>query len=128
MNSIPTPKQNDRHDIADAALKEAYQQIGRAAGQLPRNEHASNLQQDAADHAGLIGCVMFPPQSPSEAIFLVAAAVSQTMFVGKLKSAGNRRPALDKRRMPKHLSVKSAPCQFLITSRRWSACTTTKNE
>jgi hypothetical protein len=49
MNSTPTPKQTDRHDIADAALKEAYQQIGLAAGQLSRNEHASNLQQDAAD-------------------------------------------------------------------------------
>jgi hypothetical protein len=43
-------------------------------------------------HAGLIGCVMFTklnsclaPQSLSEAFFLVVAAVSQTMLVGKLK-------------------------------------------
>jgi hypothetical protein len=49
MNSTPTPKQTDPHDFADAALKEAYQQIGRGAGQLARNEHASDLQQDAAD-------------------------------------------------------------------------------
>jgi hypothetical protein len=49
MNSTPTPKQTAPHDIADAALKEAHQQIGRAAGQLVRNEPASDLQQDAAD-------------------------------------------------------------------------------
>jgi hypothetical protein len=49
MNSTPTPKQTAPHDIADAALKEAHEQIGRAAGQLVRNEPASDLQQDAAD-------------------------------------------------------------------------------
>ena len=49
MNSTPTPKQTAPHDIADPALKEAHQQIGRAAGQLVRNEPASDLQQDAAD-------------------------------------------------------------------------------
>ena len=49
MNSTPTPKQTDPHDFADAAFKQAYQQIGRAAGQLARDEHASDLQQDAAD-------------------------------------------------------------------------------
>src|SRR5437868_7248791 len=49
MNSTRTPKQTDPHDFADAALKEAHQQIGRAAGQLALNEHASDLQQDTAD-------------------------------------------------------------------------------
>ena len=43
----------------------------------------------------------------------------KTLFVRKLKSSGNSRPAFEKRKMRKQLSVKSAPCQFLITSRRW---------
>jgi hypothetical protein len=34
------------------------------------------------------------------------------LFVGKLKSSGKSRPAFDKRKMRKQLSVKSAPCQF----------------
>jgi hypothetical protein len=29
MNSMPNPKQIDPHDVAVAALKQAYEQIGR---------------------------------------------------------------------------------------------------
>jgi hypothetical protein len=49
MTSLPNPEQTDPHDVAVAALKQAYQQIGRADEQLPRvNEQASKLQQDTA--------------------------------------------------------------------------------
>src|SRR5882762_2708778 len=51
MNSIPNPKQTDRHDVAIAALKEAYEQIGRADEQMARvDEQASKVEQDAARH------------------------------------------------------------------------------
>jgi len=51
MNSIPNPKQTDRHDVAIAALKEAYEQIGRADEQMARvDEQVSKLEQDAARH------------------------------------------------------------------------------
>jgi hypothetical protein len=49
MNSMPNPEQTDPRDVAVAALKQAYQQIGRADNQLPRvNEHVSKSEPDAA--------------------------------------------------------------------------------
>ena len=49
MNSMPNPEQTDPHDVAVAALKQAYQQIGRAGNQLPHvNEHVSRSEPDAA--------------------------------------------------------------------------------
>jgi hypothetical protein len=49
MNSLPNPEQTDPQDVAVAALKQAYQQIGRADEQLPRvNEQAPKLEQDTA--------------------------------------------------------------------------------
>jgi hypothetical protein len=50
MNSIPNPKQTNPHDVAVAALKQAYEQFGRADEQLARVEQASKLEQDAAPH------------------------------------------------------------------------------
>ncbi len=50
MNSIPNPKQTNAHDVAVAALKQAYEQFGRADEQLARVEQASKLEQDAAPH------------------------------------------------------------------------------
>jgi hypothetical protein len=51
MNSIPNPKQTNPHDVAVAALKEAYEQFGRADGELARvDELVSKLEQDAAPH------------------------------------------------------------------------------
>src|SRR5256885_4773796 len=51
MNSMPDPKQTDPHDVAVAALKQAYEQIERADRQLPRvDEQASKLERDAARH------------------------------------------------------------------------------
>ena len=51
MNSIPNPKQTNPHDVAVAALKEAYEQFGRADGELARvDEQVSKLEQDAAPH------------------------------------------------------------------------------
>src|SRR5258705_8182971 len=51
MNSIPSPKQTNPHDVAVAALKEAYEQFGRADGELARvDEQVSKLEQDAAPH------------------------------------------------------------------------------
>jgi hypothetical protein len=51
MNSIPNPKQTNPHDVAIAALKEAYEQFGRADEQLARvDEQVSKLEQDAAPH------------------------------------------------------------------------------
>ena len=50
MNSMPSPK-HDPHDDAVAALKQAYEQIGRADKQLPRgDEQVSKLEQNAARH------------------------------------------------------------------------------
>ena len=49
MNSMPNPEQTDPHDVAVAALKQAYQQIERADNQLPHlNEHVSRSEPDAA--------------------------------------------------------------------------------
>jgi hypothetical protein len=49
MDSMPNPKQIDPSDVAIAAIKDAYQQIGRADKQLPRvNEQVSRLEQVAA--------------------------------------------------------------------------------
>ena len=50
MNSIPNPKQTNPHDVAVAALKQAYEQFGRADEQLARVEQASKLEQDATPH------------------------------------------------------------------------------
>jgi hypothetical protein len=49
MNSMPNPKQTDPHDVAVAALKQAYEQIERADRQRV-DEQASKLEQDAARH------------------------------------------------------------------------------
>lgn len=49
MNSMPNPEQTVPHDVAVAALKQAYQQIGRAGNQLPHvNEHVPRSKPDAA--------------------------------------------------------------------------------
>jgi hypothetical protein len=49
MDSVPNPKQTDAQDVAIAAIKEAYQQIGHADNQLPRpKEQASGLEHGAA--------------------------------------------------------------------------------
>src|SRR5436190_19704556 len=49
MNSMPNPKQTDPHDVALAALKQAYEQF--EDRQLPRvDEQVSKLEQDAARH------------------------------------------------------------------------------
>ena len=51
MDSMPNPKQTDPEDVAIAAIKEAYQQIGRADKLRPNvNEQVSRLEQDAARH------------------------------------------------------------------------------
>jgi chemotaxis protein histidine kinase CheA len=51
MNSIPNPKQTNPHDVAVAALKQAYEQFGRADEQLARgDEQVSKLEQDGAPH------------------------------------------------------------------------------
>src|SRR5260370_1067935 len=51
MNSIPNPKQTNPHDVAVAALKEAYEQFGRADEEVARvDEQVSKLEQDAAPH------------------------------------------------------------------------------
>src|SRR5258705_1723665 len=49
MNSMPNPKQTDPHDVAVAALKQAYEQIERADRQRV-DKQASKLEQDAARH------------------------------------------------------------------------------
>ena len=49
MNSMPDPKQTDPHDVALAALKQAYEQF--EDGQLPPvDEQVSKIDQDAARH------------------------------------------------------------------------------
>jgi hypothetical protein len=67
MNSMPNPEQTDRHDVAVAALKQAYQQIGRADKQLPRvDEQVSKLEQDAARHpSDQQKRLAVPPRRPS---------------------------------------------------------------
>jgi hypothetical protein len=51
MNSIANPKQTNPHDVAVAALKQAYEQFGRADEQLARvDEQVSKLEQAAAPH------------------------------------------------------------------------------
>src|SRR3954465_4875357 len=51
MDSMPNPKQTDPEDVAIAAIKEAYQQIGRADKRLPNvNEQFFRLEQKAARH------------------------------------------------------------------------------
>jgi chemotaxis protein histidine kinase CheA len=50
MNSLPNPKQTNPHDVAVAALEQAYEQFGRADEQLARVEQVSKLEQDAAPH------------------------------------------------------------------------------
>jgi hypothetical protein len=50
MDSMPNPKQNGPNDVAIAAIKEAYQQIGRADLEPPRVNEQARLEQDAARH------------------------------------------------------------------------------
>ena len=51
MNSIPNPKQTNPHDVAVAALKEAYEQFGRADEERARvDDEVSKLEQDAAPY------------------------------------------------------------------------------
>jgi hypothetical protein len=53
MNSMPNPKQTDPHDVAVAALKQAYEQFGRADEQLARgDEQVSKLEKDGAPSFG----------------------------------------------------------------------------
>src|SRR5215468_5938130 len=47
---MPNPKQNGQHDVAIAAIKDAYQQIGRADMRLPRVNEPAKLEQGAARH------------------------------------------------------------------------------
>lgn len=49
MDSVLNPKQTDAQDVAIAAIREAYQQIGHADNQLPHpKEQVSGLEQGAA--------------------------------------------------------------------------------
>jgi hypothetical protein len=51
MNSMPNSKQIDPRDVAVAALKQAYEQFGRADKQVPRgDEQVSRMEQNAARH------------------------------------------------------------------------------
>src|SRR6266404_2016911 len=50
MNSIPNPKQTNPHDVAVAALKEAYEQFGRAHEELARVDEQVSKLEDAAPH------------------------------------------------------------------------------
>jgi hypothetical protein len=67
MNSLPNPEQADPHEVAVAALKQAYQQIGRADKQLPRvNEQVSKSEQGAArDPSGQQKRLAVPPRRSS---------------------------------------------------------------
>ena len=67
MNSLPNPEQADPHDVAVAALKQAYQQIGRTDKQLPRvNEQVSKSEQGAArDPSGQQKRLAVPPRRSS---------------------------------------------------------------
>jgi hypothetical protein len=47
---MPDPKQDGQHDAAVAAIKDAYQQIGRADMQPPRVNEPAKLEQGAARH------------------------------------------------------------------------------
>ena len=47
---MPNPNQNGQHDVAIAAIKDAYQQIGRADMLLPRVNEPAKLEQGAARH------------------------------------------------------------------------------
>jgi hypothetical protein len=68
MNSIPNPKQTNPRDVAVAALKQAYEQFGRADEQLTRvDEQVSKLEQDAASH----------PSDPQQAYGQVGRADEQ---------------------------------------------------
>src|SRR5882757_10243868 len=51
MNAIPDPKQATPNEVAVAAIKQAYEQIGRREQQLARvNEQVSELEPDATLH------------------------------------------------------------------------------
>ena len=45
---MPNPKQNGQHDVAIAAIKDAYRQIGRADVRIPRVNEPAKLEQGAA--------------------------------------------------------------------------------
>ena len=48
MDSIPNPKQTETGDVAIAAIKEAYQQVGHTEKQPPRANEQAKLEQDAS--------------------------------------------------------------------------------
>jgi exonuclease VII small subunit len=82
MNSIPDPKQTNPHEVAVAAIKEAYEQIGRSEEQLARvNEQVSKLEQDAAPH----------PSDPQQAYEEQLARVDEQ--VSKLEQDGAPHPS-----------------------------------
>src|SRR5258707_6044743 len=91
MNSLPNPEQADPHDVAVAALKQAYQQIGRADKQLPRvNEQVSKSEQGAArDPSGQQKRLAVPPRRSSRGRlplqsligFLMAACIRAAAIV-----------------------------------------------
>ena len=82
MNSIPNPKQTNPHDVAVAALKEAYEQFGRADEERALvDEEVSKLEQDAAPY----------PSDPQTRINARFSLVSRT--TGR-RLAGGRYAAL----------------------------------
>jgi hypothetical protein len=77
MNAIPDPKQATPHEIAIAAIKEAYEQIGRREEQLARvNEQVSKLGPYAAP----------PPSDPQQPYEEQLARVDEQ--VSKLEQDG----------------------------------------
>src|SRR5215211_6233846 len=82
MNAIPDPKQAAPHEIAIAAIKQAYEQIGRREEQLARdNQQASKLKQDATPH----------PSDPQQAYEEQLARVDEQ--ASKLEQDGAPRPS-----------------------------------
>ncbi len=82
MNSIPDPKRPNPHEVAVAALKQAYEQFGRREEQLARvNEQVSKLEQGAAPH----------PSDPQQAYEEQLARVDEQ--VSKLEQDGAPHPS-----------------------------------
>jgi hypothetical protein len=115
MNSLPNPEQADPHDVAVAALKQAYQQIGRADKQLPRvNEQVSKSEQGAArDPSGQQKRLAVPPRRSSRGRLalqgliglLMAACIGAAAIV--LRSHGDG---------AKQMIARWAPQLYLISS------------
>src|SRR5258705_3374870 len=87
MNSIPNPKQTNPHDVAVTALKQAYEQFGRA------DEALSNLLHDAARHlsdaqtragSDVPAGAAVPPVDTT----LLTSAVNDVLVPGHLRSIG----------------------------------------